>query len=109
MKAKNMFAVALGAVIGLPKAVVSTGGYIVEKTRVKMALDDINRELSRPERLSDERKLELEFAKEEAENLLAEGESDSPAPGFVERLKGFKLPSFKSDPVETVQKMAVKK
>lgn len=111
MKITNLIAVCLGFVLGLPKQAIATGSYITEKTRVKLALDDINRELSRPERLSDERILELQFAKEAAEELLKEGEGESsPAPGFAERLRNFKIPlPQRKDPVATVQGMTIKK
>lgn len=112
MKITNLLAIAIGFVLGLPKQAVSTTSYVVEKTRVKLALDDINRELSRPERLSEDRLLELEFAKLSAEELLREGEGhdNNPAPGFVERLKGFNFPKpFGKDPVDTVQNLAIKK
>ena len=111
MKLSNLLAVCIGFVLGLPKQAYATGSYVAEKTRVKLALDDINRELSRPERLSDERKLELEFAKAAAEELLREGEGEnSPAPGFAERLRNFHIPlPQRKDPVSTVQNMAIKK
>jgi len=111
MKLSNIIATVLGFIIGLPKQAIATGSYVAEKTRVKVALDDINRELSRPERLSEERRLELEFAKEAAEELLKEGEGEnSPAPGFAERLKNFKIPMpQRKDPVNVVQGMTVKK
>lgn len=96
---QNLIAICLGFLLGAPKQIGRSASYIAEKTRVKLALDDIDAELQRPDNLSAERINVLKQAKAEAELLLQEGND---GPGLAEKLRGWKVPQ-KSDPVERLR------